>query len=277
MFSTASPALPISLTLFLSIVGPTTAWLPSVHRQLLTRDGTDLFNLSSSSSQDPLSPRSLPSTTPIRGVNLGSLFILENWMSSTVMGSWGCNTKSEFDCVSSLPSQADANAKWAEHWGSWVTQADFQRMREYGLNTVRIPVGYWFLENLVDRNSEHFPEGGEAYLDQVVDWAREEGLYTIVVLHGAPGAQVTDAFMGQLNPDPGFYGEYNYDRSAEWLEWMTEKIHTDEKYSAVGMLEVVNEPERTFDTKDPDAERNAGNMIKVSLKSSVSYCRVNTY
>lgn len=204
------------------------------------------------------------SHSALRGVNLGSLFIIENWMASTVMRPWSCNTASEFDCVSSLPSQSDANAKWASHWNSWVTADDFKLMREYGLNTVRIPVGYWFLENIVD-GSEHFPQGGERYLDQVVGWAKDAGLYTIIVLHGAPGAQVTDAFTGQLNPDPGFYDDYNYERAAKWLEWMTEKIHTNDAYSMVGMLELVNEPERTWDTqKYPDAETNAASMIEVS-------------
>ena len=61
-------------------------------------------------------------------------------------------------------------------------------MASLGLNTVRIPVGYWFLESLVV-TSEHFPRGGEKYLDQAVQWAKDAGLYVIIELHGAPGAQ----------------------------------------------------------------------------------------
>lgn len=136
-------------------------------------------------------------------------------------------------------------------------------MVSYGLNTVRIPVGYWFLENIVDK-SEHFPQGGEKYLDQVVGWAKDAGLYVIIVLHGAPGAQATDAFTGQLNNDPGFYSDYNYDRAYKWLEWITEKVHKNDAYKSVGTLELVNEPERTWDTeKYPGAAANAESMRKV--------------
>ena len=252
-----------------SLLSVAQAWLPGEHKQIFGRDGVDLFNRSSLHEAGLLQRRFLPSDlgndkNAIRGVNLGSLFILENWMSSTVMGSWGCNTKSEFDCVSSLPSQNDANDKWHQHWSSWVSADDFTRMKSYGLNTVRIPVGYWFLQSIVD-SSEHFPQGGEQYLDQVVQWAKDAGLYVIMVLHGAPGAQVTDAFTGQFNPNPGFYSDYNYDRAGQWLEWMTKKIHTNSAYQGtVGMLELVNEPMRTFDTsKYPNAAQNAASMIQV--------------
>jgi glucan endo-1,6-beta-glucosidase len=137
-------------------------------------------------------------------------------------------------------------------------------MVSYGLNTVRIPVGYWMYESIVD-DSEHFPQGGESRLEKVVGWAKDAGLYVIIVFHGAPGAQATDAFTGQLNPDPGFYDDYNYNRAYEWLQWMTNKIHTNPAYSSVGMLELVNEPERTWDTtKYPDAVANSNSMRQVN-------------
>jgi aryl-phospho-beta-D-glucosidase BglC (GH1 family) len=145
-------------------------------------------------------------------------------------------------------------------------------MVSYGLNTVRIPVGYWFLESIVDK-SEHFPQGGEKFLDQVVGWAKDAGLYVIIGLHGAPGGQATDPFTGQFNPKPGFYSEYNYDRAYKWLEWMTEKVHTNPSYSTVGMLELLNEPERLWDTdKYPDVAANSESLRKVSFVENLDKC-----
>lgn len=40
----------------------------------------------------------------------------------------------------------------------------------------------------------------------------------------------------------GFYTHDNYERAASFLEWMTERIHSNENYKTVGMLEVMNEP-----------------------------------
>jgi glucan endo-1,6-beta-glucosidase len=143
-------------------------------------------------------------------------------------------------------------------------------MVSYGLNTVRIPVGYWFLQSIVDQ-SEHFAQGGEQYLDQVVGWAKDAGLYVIIVLHGAPGAQTTDAFTGQLNPNPGFFDDYNYNRAYEWLQWITNKVHTNPIYSTVGMLELVNEPERLYDSSQyPNVQANTDSMRQVGDQLSLS-------
>lgn len=141
--------------------------------------------------------RSIPNFE-IRGVNLGSQFIIEPWMASTEWANMGCGSaQSEFDCVVAL-GQAEANRVFANHWGSWITQNDISTMRSYGLNTIRIPVGYWIFEDLVYSDSEHFPQGGLAYLETLCGWATSAGMYIIIDLHGAPGAQSAhQSFTGQ--------------------------------------------------------------------------------
>jgi len=62
---------------------------------------------------------------------------------------------SEFNCVSKL-GQAKADKVFQQHWATWITQSDIQKMKSYSLNTLRIPVGYWMMESLV-YPSEHFP------------------------------------------------------------------------------------------------------------------------
>jgi hypothetical protein len=106
------------------------AWLPGEHRQILSRDGVDLFNRSSSHEAGLLKKRYLPGNygndkNAIRGVNLGGLFIVENWMADDVFKSFGCNSASEFDCVSSLNNQAKANSDFQSHWDTWIAQDDF--------------------------------------------------------------------------------------------------------------------------------------------------------
>ena len=111
----------------------------------------------------------------------------------------GCGKSySEFDCVSKL-GQADANSSFADHWNTWIDQSDIQTMVSYGLNTIRIPVGYWMMEELVLR-SEHFPQGGLEYLQRICRWASDAGLYIIIDMHGAPGAQAPEAVStGQVS------------------------------------------------------------------------------
>ncbi|RAL66804.1 hypothetical protein DID88_007587 [Monilinia fructigena] len=83
--------------------------------------------------------------------------------------------------------------------GTWITAEDISQMASYGLNTIRIPVGYWMMESLVYADSEHFPQGSFQYLEIICDAAANAGFYIIIDMHGAPGAQVAS------NPDSGQY------------------------------------------------------------------------
>ncbi|KAL3491054.1 glucan endo-1,6-beta-glucosidase B [Aspergillus germanicus] len=222
------------------------AWIPGVERDIFSNTGENIFN-ATTPTPGP-TKRWLPSSGKIRGVNLGTHFIFEPWISSSVWSSLGCGGQnSEFDCVMALGQDA-ADEAFAGHWASWITQEDISLMREYGLNTIRIPVGYWMKEDLVYSDSEYFPRGAFEYLERVCGWASDVGMYIIIDLHGAPGAQQPNQpFTGQYASTPGFYQDYQYDRALEFLEWMTITIHQNNNFRNVGMLELVNEPLQNAD------------------------------
>ncbi|PVH74601.1 glycoside hydrolase family 5 protein [Cadophora sp. DSE1049] len=182
----------------------------------------------------------------MRGVNLGSHFVVEPWMIPLEWNAMGCGSySSEFDCVKGL-GQKKANAAFQAHWDHWVTEEDVELMVSWGLNTIRIPVGWWIKEDLVNRN-ETFSQGGYRYLECICSWAAKNGIYVVMDLHGAPGAQTRwQAFTGMWVEYPGFYTAYNYRRAYEFLEWMTTLIHTNRNFRTVGMIHVVNEPEWDF-------------------------------
>lgn len=178
-----------------ALCGLAAAWMPGEHKDIYSVKGENLFNKT-----DPLTKRWLPSSSKIRGVNLGSMFVFESWLAENSWSSIGCtNQYSEFDCVSAQ-GQATANTSFASHWDSWITEDDIAKMSSYGLNTIRIPVGYWIREDIVYSDSEHFPQGGLAYLEKVCGWASNYGFYIIIDLHGAPGAQVAqNSDTGQVS------------------------------------------------------------------------------
>ncbi|KAI4255148.1 MAG: hypothetical protein LQ352_002719, partial [Teloschistes flavicans] len=225
------------------------AWLPIAQDESVFRD-RDL-------PQAPLGPqddenatmRWLPTSGKIRGVNLGSQFIMEPWMANDEWNKMGCEgQQSEFDCVNKL-GQAQADSVWATHWATWTTKDDIAKMQSYGLNAIRIPVGYWMREDLVYSDSEHFPKGGLAYLEKICGWASDAGFYIIIDLHGAPGAQISNnADTGQVKLWTASNARSDdadqYERAYKFLEWMTNIVHTNKNYRNVGMLEVVNEPQQ---------------------------------
>ncbi|KAG8668231.1 hypothetical protein FPOAC1_007608 [Fusarium poae] len=173
-----------------------------------------------------LTERWLPDNTKIRGVNLGSQFIIERWMAEESWKSMGCSAyNDEWACVEGI-GQAKANAAFKKHWETWITEADIKEIASLGLNAVRIPVGYWMYEDII-QDGEYWPRGGIWHLDRI------------------------------SVPDPGFYTPENYERAYRFLEWMTKRIHTNGNYTTVGMLEVLNEPVHVPKWKD-----EAADMIK---------------
>nr|WIM66263.1 beta-1,6-glucanase [Trichoderma harzianum] len=169
-------------------------------------------------------------------------------MSNEWNNNMGCNgAASEFDCMLNNymgSKRATGNTKFQNHYRDWINPATVQSVHDVGLNTIRIPIGYWSYNAIVDTASEPFADGNLQlpYLDAVVQKAADLGIYVIIDLHGAPGGQQQDAFTGQ-NPKPaGFYNSYDYGRAEKWLSWMTNRIHTNPAYSTVGMIEVLNEP-----------------------------------
>ncbi|KAI5923688.1 glycoside hydrolase family 5 protein [Camillea tinctor] len=193
--------------------------------------------------------------TKIRGVNLGGWLICEPWLMPDEWSKMGCDMNadpSEFDCMLhhyTGDNRAEGNRVFEEHWRTWVNSDTVQSIHDVGLNTIRIPIGYWSYTDIVDTASEPFADGNAMlpYLDAVVQKATDLGMYVIIDFHGAPGGQQQDAFTGQ-NPNPaGFFNSYNYGRAERWLSWMTARIHSNPAYASVGMIEVLNEPVSSHD------------------------------
>ncbi|CAJ2503578.1 Uu.00g109720.m01.CDS01 [Anthostomella pinea] len=233
----------------LLLAGAAHAWLPQ-DRDLAAFNQTARF-LQLGKRWEP----SLPSgVTKIRGVNFGGWLISEPWLMETEWSTMGCGSSaSEFDCMNdhySGSSRSAGNAAFETHYRTWIDADTVQAAHDVGLNTIRIPIGYWSYSAIVDSASEPFADGDLQlpYLDAVIQKAADLSMYVIIDLHGAPGGQQQDVFTGQ-NPNPaGFYNDYDYGRAEQWLSWMTNRIHTTASYAAaVGVIEVLNEPVSSHD------------------------------
>lgn len=160
----------------------------------------------------------------------------------------GCaGSASEFDCMKdhySGGNRDEGNRRFENHWRDWINADTVQSVHDVGLNTIRIPIGYWSYVDIVDKGSEPFADGNRMlpYLDRVVSKAADLGIYVIMDFHGAPGGQQEDVFTGQNNRPAGFFNDYNFGRAERWMSWMARRIHTNAAYRTVGMIEVLNEP-----------------------------------
>ncbi|KAK7686302.1 hypothetical protein QCA50_010526 [Cerrena zonata] len=185
----------------------------------------------------------------IYGVNLGSWLLLEAWMLPQEwlnMGGQQCNDCSQ--CIASEFAFAQAYPKTVDgifdkHWSTWFTQDDINQLKENGINTVRIPLGYWIVEPLVDRKTEFFPRGGIKQLKRGLQQLRDAGIAAILDHHALPGVQTAgQMFTGRCTNDVEFYTDYNYHRALIWTAVMTALSHLDPDFGSVFAIEAVNEP-----------------------------------
>lgn len=185
----------------------------------------------------------------IYGVNLGSWLVLEPWMLPAeweAMGGEICSNCA--DCISSEFAFAQAypdtvNGIFDKHWSTWFTLEDANKLKDLGMNTVRIPLGYWLVEPLVNRTNEFYPRGGMRRLKEGLQWLKDAGISVILDHHALPGvAAAGQEFSGRCTTDVEFYTPYNYHRALIWTAVMTTFSHLDSDFESVFAIEAVNEP-----------------------------------
>jgi len=81
-----------------------------------------------------------------------------------------------------------------EHFSTFITQADIERIAAWGMDHVRLPVDYFTFED--DAHPGVYQEETLAYVDGCLEWCKTAGLNLILDLHVAPGF----AFYG-TNPE----------------------------------------------------------------------------
>lgn len=118
----------------------------------------------------------------VRGVNLGGWFVLEPWITPSIFSQWanGGGVVDEYTYTAAL-GKDEASRRLNQHWATWITQADFNEIASFGLNHVRIPIGYWAVN---PQPGDPYVQGQLQYLDQAIGWARSAGLKVLIDLHG---------------------------------------------------------------------------------------------
>lgn len=107
----------------------------------------------------------------------------------------------EFDLVKKL-GQEEADKTFAKHWETFITKDDVDLMVKYNLNSVRIPIGFWIIEETVNAD-ETYPRGGLDYLRNAAKWFKDAGMTVLLDLHAAPGgAASTNSFAGRCVDPP---------------------------------------------------------------------------
>jgi len=132
---------------------------------------------------------------PFRGVNTGGVFVLEPWITPNFT-TWGKNVGDQIIYARENPVGTPGYQALVDHWNNWYTPQDFKDMKAMGLNSIRLPVGWWYWAK--DAGIDYMPytvpqqetTDPQHPITKFIKMAHDEGLVVMLDLHGAPGSQM---------------------------------------------------------------------------------------
>jgi endoglucanase len=177
----------------------------------------------------------------LRGVGLGNWMLPEGYMWK--FGKNADRPRRIEKLVSDLIGEEEAARFWSEFRREYITEADIQRIAALGFNSVRPALNARLF--LTETEPAQFRPEGFELLDNLIRWSREQGLYVIIDMHGAPGGQTGQNIDDSLNDEPRLFMETLYQ---DQLVALWEEIARRYKGEpAVAGYDLLNEPlpERT--------------------------------
>ncbi|RUP52071.1 glycoside hydrolase superfamily [Jimgerdemannia flammicorona] len=181
-------------------------------------------------------------TTKMRGVNMGGWLVLEKWIKPSIFNTYAPNAADEYTFCQTLGKSAAQSALTA-HWDTWVTESDIKQLASYGLNFLRIPIGYWALDV---SGGEPYVSGLQVdYVKKAITWAAKYGMYVFVDLHGVPGSQNgfdNSGRQGAINWTSGGFSGSNVQRSLKVITQLATILTAAPYGSTVLSIELINEP-----------------------------------
>lgn len=115
----------------------------------------------------------------LRGINLGNWFEPEGYMFHLDGGPQ--SPREIEDLTKELIGPEKSAAFWRQWRDTYIAEADIDRLKAMGFNSVRVPIHWKFFDG---DNAEGF-----RLMDRLVEWARKDGVYIVIDLHCAPGGQ----------------------------------------------------------------------------------------
>ncbi|KAK7455203.1 Glucan 1,3-beta-glucosidase 3 [Stygiomarasmius scandens] len=205
-------------------------------------------------SSQPPSMRQIYRLRKQRGVNLGSWFTLEDWLTPSLFQRASGSKSSEMDVLQGMSSDlSSAKSMLNHHWSSFINEGDWQWMSSHGINTVRIPISYYhFLPSHSDPSVRGMMARTEyagfesvyadawGYIQNAIQTAHKYQIGVLVDLHAAPGAQNKDSHSGLSGGHAGLWD--SHEKQQLTIAILVALAREIVQHPNVVGLEVLNEP-----------------------------------
>ena len=187
-------------------------------------------------------------TVYLRGINVGGLFVTENWMNAIFKETEhedGSITRTYDKLITETFikrfGEEKAKALWEEYRKNFISDADFQILKDMGINAIRLPITYMTVDFAAISD---YDQAGKKYdfslVDAFVEKAASYGLYTILDLHGAYGSQNGADHSGEIKVPTDFYSnERMMQLTVDLWRAMAEHYKGN---AAIAAYDILNEP-----------------------------------
>lgn len=192
--------------------------------QLLTVSGKKIIN--TSNNQEVI----------LNAINFGNWMVMEGYMmNSTNQATAQHKWKQKLTTlIGSTNTATFYNAWLANH----VTQADIIQVKNWGFNSVRLPLHYEYFVNA--GTPDVWNNQGFTILDSVISWCAAAGVYAIIDLHAAPGGQSNNDISDYDNTKPSLWeSEANKTKTVELWKKLSERYKAE---PWIAGYDLINEP-----------------------------------
>ena len=198
-------------------------------------------------------------------------FVHENWITPSLFENASGSKLSELDLASGWDSVDSARRALEQHWDTFINQSDFQYLASIGINTVRLPIGYWNLGPSYCQGTP-FDAYGDVYRNswsriiRAINMAAEVGIGVLIDLHGAVGSQNGQPHSGISDGATNLFKDpLNVEKTFNVLKYLVQQLAS---VTNVAGIQILNEPENVLELVD---FCNLGFLLMNSTVRS-SYC-----
>ncbi|KAJ9118177.1 hypothetical protein QFC22_004081 [Naganishia vaughanmartiniae] len=175
-------------------------------------------------------------------VNLGFWLVGERWGTPEYYAGCATDDNAEFNVAEGCSKEYMEN-----FWSTFITENDFAAMPELGINTVRIPIGYWTVgkahchcEKTVFWPYMDKYENQWSYVLKAIEWAAKYNIGVLIDFHGAEGSQNGWEHSGVHSQQPLFLTKIEYMlHTTAVLQWVAAQI---KDFPNIVGLQLLNEP-----------------------------------
>ncbi|RLN90839.1 hypothetical protein BBJ28_00016070 [Nothophytophthora sp. Chile5] len=191
-----------------------------------------------------------------KGVNLGGWLVTEHWMTTEEAFWSGVDSSTlnngEYSVISNSSDPTAMRTAIDNHHSTFITEADIEAIAAAGLNTVRVPVGWWIVgfDNSDPSGKAEwktYPTNTIQYLDTLITkWAYTHNVAVLISFHAAKGSQNGAEHSSPNHPGNAYWSSYteNVANTIEAASFLAARYKNDDAFLGIGLL---NEPNSNTD------------------------------